>query len=92
MIHTGDITHLSKPKEFDDADQLIGAAKLDVHYVPGEHDVIDENNGEAYLARYGRLSQARAGIPSITAARISLASSMSMTSRPAAWAISEPNN
>src|SRR5208337_5182793 len=39
MIHTGDITHLSKPNEFDDADQLIGAAKLDVHYVPGEHDV-----------------------------------------------------
>jgi hypothetical protein len=59
MIHTGDITHLSKPKEFDDADQLIGAAKLDVHYVPGEHDVIDENNGEAYLARYGRLSQGK---------------------------------
>ena len=42
MIHTGDITHLSKPKEFDDADQMIGVAKLDVHYVPGEHDVIDE--------------------------------------------------
>ena len=41
MIHTGDITHLSKPDEFDNADQLIGEAKLDVHYVPGEHDVID---------------------------------------------------
>ena len=35
MIHTGDITHLSKPKQFDDADQVIGRAKLDVHYVPG---------------------------------------------------------
>ena len=59
MIHTGDITHLSKPNEFDDADQLIGAARLDVHYVPGEHDVIDENNGAAYLARYGKLSQGK---------------------------------
>ncbi len=59
MIHTGDITHLSKPKEFDDADQLIGAAKLDVHYVPGEHDVIDERTGEAYLARYGKLSNGK---------------------------------
>jgi Icc protein len=59
MIHTGDITHLSKPKEFDDADQLIGAAKLDVHFVPGEHDVIDEKNGQAYLDRYGKLSQAK---------------------------------
>ncbi|HKQ54454.1 MAG TPA: metallophosphoesterase, partial [Methyloceanibacter sp.] len=54
MIHTGDITHLSKPEEFDDADQLIGEARLDVHYVPGEHDVIDEGLGKAYLARYGK--------------------------------------
>jgi len=54
MIHTGDISHLSKAKQFDDADQAIGAAKLDVHYVPGEHDVIDEAQGKAYLERYGR--------------------------------------
>ncbi len=54
MIHTGDITHLSKPKQFDDADQAIGAAKLEVHYVPGEHDVIDEGQGKAYLDRYGK--------------------------------------
>ena len=54
MIHTGDITHLSKPAEFDNADQVIGAAKLDVHYVPGEHDMIDENQGKAYLDRYGK--------------------------------------
>jgi 3',5'-cyclic AMP phosphodiesterase CpdA len=54
MIHTGDITHLSKPKQFDDGDQVIGQARLDVHYVPGEHDVIDETQGKAYLDRYGR--------------------------------------
>jgi len=54
MIHTGDITHLSKPDEFDNADQLIGEAKLDVHYVPGEHDVIDAGLGKAYLDRYGK--------------------------------------
>jgi Icc protein len=53
MIHTGDITHLSKPKEFDDFDKLVGAAKLDVHYVPGEHDVLDEKQGQAFLDRYG---------------------------------------
>ncbi len=57
MIHTGDITHLSKPEEFDNADQLISEAKLDVHYVPGEHDVIDEGLGKAYLARYGKGTQ-----------------------------------
>src|SRR3954465_6090659 len=38
MIHTGDITHLSKPDEFDNAARLIGESGLDVHYVPGEHD------------------------------------------------------
>jgi Calcineurin-like phosphoesterase len=36
MIHTGDINHLSKPDEFDNANQLISEAALDVHYVPGE--------------------------------------------------------
>jgi 3',5'-cyclic AMP phosphodiesterase CpdA len=54
MIHTGDITHLSKPKQFDDADGVIAQARLDVHYVPGEHDVVDEAQGRAYLDRYGR--------------------------------------
>jgi 3',5'-cyclic AMP phosphodiesterase CpdA len=54
LIHTGDISHLSKPEQFDDAEKVIGAAKLDVHYVPGEHDVIDENNGQAYLNRFGK--------------------------------------
>jgi 3',5'-cyclic AMP phosphodiesterase CpdA len=54
MIHTGDITHLSKPKEFDDAAQALGKLKLDGHYVPGEHDVIDEGTGKAYMERYGK--------------------------------------
>jgi 3',5'-cyclic-AMP phosphodiesterase len=54
MIHTGDITHLSKPEEFDNADQAIGKARLDTHYVPGEHDIVDEDRGRAYLERYGK--------------------------------------
>jgi len=54
MIHTGDITHLSKPAQFDMADQVIGGAGLDVHYVPGEHDLVDEGSGKAYLDRYGK--------------------------------------
>src|SRR5580700_5198473 len=54
MIHTGDITHLSKPKQFDDDDQVIGSAGLDVHYVPGEHDNLDEVPGKFYLERYGK--------------------------------------
>src|SRR6476619_7417572 len=53
IIHTGDITHLSKPSEFDDADRIISQARLDVHYVPGEHDVLDEGV-TLYRERYGR--------------------------------------
>jgi 3',5'-cyclic AMP phosphodiesterase CpdA len=53
MIHTGDITHLSKVSEFDDAEKIISQAKLDVHYVPGEHDIIDPDI-KLYKERYGR--------------------------------------
>lgn len=59
IIHTGDITHLSKPAEFDDADKLISEAKLTVHTVPGEHDIVDEGNGQAYLDRYGKREGAK---------------------------------
>jgi 3',5'-cyclic AMP phosphodiesterase CpdA len=54
MIHTGDITHLSKANEFDDAEKIISQARLDVHYVPGEHDVVDPEAGKLYRERYGR--------------------------------------
>ena len=54
MIHTGDITHLSKPQQFDTAHQIIHEPGLEVHYVPGEHDVVDGGQGAAYLERYGK--------------------------------------
>ena len=53
MIHTGDITHLSKAAEFDNAERIISQSKLDVHYVPGEHDFLDEDV-KFYRERYGR--------------------------------------
>jgi 3',5'-cyclic AMP phosphodiesterase CpdA len=53
MIHTGDITHLSKPSEFDDADRIISQSRLDVHYVPGEHHFLDED-AKLFRDRYGR--------------------------------------
>src|SRR3954451_24460349 len=52
IIHTGDITHLSKVAELDDAEKIISQAKLDVHYVPGEHDITDEEV-KIYKERYG---------------------------------------
>ena len=57
IIHTGDITHLSKPAEFDNADKLFGEAGVQMHWVPGEHDLIDEERGKAYLERYGKGSK-----------------------------------
>ena len=54
MIHTGDISHLSKDEEFDNAEQIIKEAGLPVFYVPGEHDVLDEERGKSYLGRYGK--------------------------------------
>jgi hypothetical protein len=53
MIHTGDISHLSKVSEFDDADRIISQTRLDVHYVPGEHDFLDPDR-KLYGERYGR--------------------------------------
>src|SRR5262249_42713413 len=52
-LHTGDITHLSKPEEFDNAEKIISQSHLDVHYVPGEHDWIDPEQ-KLYKERYGR--------------------------------------
>ena len=86
IIHTRDITHLSKPSEFDDADRIISQARLDVHYVPGEHDVLDEDV-KLYRDRYGRAPRAPAGTASTPTAYTSSVWSTSSTSRPAAWAI-----
>jgi len=57
MIHTGDISQLSKPEEFDDADQIVRESGLNTFYVPGEHDVLDDDNGKLYLERYGKGSK-----------------------------------
>ena len=59
LVHTGDISHLSKEAEWDAADQVIKGANKEVFYIPGEHDVADVDNGKAYLARYGKKTQGR---------------------------------
>ncbi|HEY1719945.1 MAG TPA: metallophosphoesterase [Magnetospirillaceae bacterium] len=56
VLHTGDITHLSKPAEFDAAAEILKGIKItDVHYVPGEHDVLDQSQ-TAFFDRYGKPS------------------------------------
>jgi len=57
LLHTGDISHLSKPSEFDTVDQVLKSAKTkQVFFVPGEHDVL-EDNGQQYLKRYGKAAK-----------------------------------
>src|SRR6266513_3118009 len=54
VLHTGDITQLAKPEEFDTANEVLKGLKTDrVFYVPGEHDVATDN-GAGYLQRYGK--------------------------------------
>ena len=52
-----DISHLSKQEQFDNVDQILKSASAkDVFFVPGEHDVLDDN-GKSYLERYGKAAQ-----------------------------------
>jgi 3',5'-cyclic AMP phosphodiesterase CpdA len=56
VLHTGDITHLTKPEEFDTAEQLFkGLDAGELHTVPGEHDVTD-GMGVEYFRRFGKAS------------------------------------
>jgi Icc protein len=57
MLHTGDLSHLSKAAEFDVLDQVLKSARPGkTFFVPGEHDVIGDD-GKAYLQRYGKGSK-----------------------------------
>src|SRR4030095_15470041 len=54
IIHTGDVSQLSRDEEFDDAEQMLKATGLPVFFVPGEHDMLDEAGGKAFLNRFGK--------------------------------------
>jgi Icc protein len=57
MLHTGDISHLSKPEEFDTVDQILkSATPKDIFYVPGEHDMLNDD-GKQFRERYGKDSK-----------------------------------
>src|SRR5438445_2604719 len=54
VLHTGDLTHLSKSDEFDTLSESLKSLNTDqVFYVPGEHDVLNDN-GEIFRERFGR--------------------------------------
>ena len=59
ILHTGDVSHTSKPEQFDTAIQVIKGATVDrVFYVPGEHDT-SYDGGASYWEHFGQ--EARAG-------------------------------
>jgi 3',5'-cyclic AMP phosphodiesterase CpdA len=53
VIHTGDLTHLSTPGQFDQVKQMLGGLKTPhVFTVPGEHDSVDDA-GQKYRNAFG---------------------------------------
>ena len=53
VIHTGDLTHLATPGQFDQVKQMMSALKTPhVFTVPGEHDSVDDA-GQKYRAAFG---------------------------------------
>ncbi len=57
MLHTGDVSQLSKPEQFDTVAQMVkGTPGQDIFYVPGEHDVLDDN-GKGFHERFGKDSK-----------------------------------
>ena len=89
IIHTGDITHLSKDAGVRRRRQILVEAGLPVLHVPGEHDMLDEGSGKAYLARFGKGTHGH-GLVQLRPQRrpFRRAQSTCRTSRPAAWRIS----
>jgi hypothetical protein len=57
VIHTGDVSQLSREEEFDDAQEMLKELGLPVFTVPGEHDMLDPDGGKAFLSRFGRGSK-----------------------------------
>jgi 3',5'-cyclic-AMP phosphodiesterase len=54
VLHTGDLSHLSKPSEFDTLEQNLKSLRtVRIFYVPGEHDVLNDN-GQQYRDRFGK--------------------------------------
>ena len=56
ILHTGDVSHLAKPEEFDNVDQILKSATAkDIFFVPGEHDMLNDD-GKSFLERYSKQS------------------------------------
>ena len=53
VLHTGDITHLATPEQFDTAQSVLSELGVPVRFVPGEHDILNGVDPRPYLDRFG---------------------------------------
>jgi 3',5'-cyclic AMP phosphodiesterase CpdA len=56
LLHTGDVSHLSRAEQFDNVDQILKSTGKQTFFVPGEHDVLDDD-GKQFRQRYGKDSK-----------------------------------
>lgn len=67
IVHTGDVSQLSRDDEFDDAEQMLKAAGIPVFFVPGEHDMLDPDSGRHFSTASAGAQRAPVGTASIIA-------------------------
>jgi hypothetical protein len=92
IIHTGDVSQLSRDDEFDDADQMLKATGLPVFFVPGEHDMLDPDGGKAFLDRFGKGSRG-AGWYSFDHRGVHFVALVNVADlKPGGWVISGPSS
>lgn len=58
ILHTGDVTHLATPAQFDTAQSLLSELGVPIHFVPGEHDLVDGADLHPFLDRFGSAANA----------------------------------
>jgi len=52
VMHTGDVTHLSKVEQFDAAKSILGRLKAPLMVIPGEHDAIGAEGAKRFAAAF----------------------------------------
>ena len=90
LLHTGDITHSSKPAEFDTAQQLIKGVKAgETFYVPGEHDIATDDGA---MYRNGSARARKAGAGTASTIKACTSSDSTIASKWTPWACSATIN
>jgi 3',5'-cyclic AMP phosphodiesterase CpdA len=57
VLHTGDVSHLSREAEFAEAEAVLQDLGVPVFYIPGEHDTLDDQPGTLFHSRFGAGTQ-----------------------------------